>query len=67
MAAPTPLASSNVTTSWLRWGSPVTSHLVYMANGNLMRVEYDYNSDALYVEEYDPACNLVSSRPSTTR
>lgn len=38
-----------------------------MANGNLMRVEYDYNSDALYVEEYDPACNLVSSRPSTTR
>lgn len=62
MAAPEPLASSNVTTYWTRWASPITSHLVHRANGNLMRVEYDYNTDALYVEEYDSSYNLISSQ-----
>lgn len=62
MAAPASLAFSNVITSWTRRASPVTSRLVYMANGDLMRAEYSYVSDALHIEEFDSARNLVSSR-----
>ena len=42
--------------------SPIGSYLVDIGNGNMMRVQFDYDSSNIYVEYYDSQYNVTGVR-----
>ena len=48
--------------NYSRSASPIGSYLVDIGNGNMMRVQFDYDSSNIYVEYYDSQYNVTGVR-----
>ena len=48
--------------NYSRSASPIGSYLVDIGNGNMMRVQSDYDSSNIYVEYYDSQYNVTGVR-----
>ena len=48
--------------NYSRSASPIGSYLVDIGNGNMMRVQSDYDSSNIYVEYYDSQYNVIGVR-----
>ena len=51
--------------NYSRSASPIGSYLVDIGNGNMMRVQSDYDSSNIYVEYYDSQYNVTGVRQLT--